>query len=245
MWGYSGGSMATGFAAELQPSYAPDIDILGAALGGTVPNISNTLPLTNKTPFSGLFPPGVMGLSHEYPEVADSLSSILVPELREAFEKASQQCLIADILQFLDQDMYSYFEDPSDVTKFASILNENSMGQHAPHIPLYIYKGVSDQISAIADTDSLVKLYCDAGSSVMYKRDLLADHGAMAILGAPDALIQLKNWLEGDKHSTSGCSVKNTVSSLTEPQTDEILTETLVSDMLNLLGNPVGPILIG
>ncbi|OAX84550.1 hypothetical protein ACJ72_01069 [Emergomyces africanus] len=43
MWGYSGGSLASGFAAELQPSYAPELWIVGAALGGTVPNIKTAL----------------------------------------------------------------------------------------------------------------------------------------------------------------------------------------------------------
>ncbi len=34
MAGYSGGGMATAFAAALAPSYAPELDIVGAAAGG-------------------------------------------------------------------------------------------------------------------------------------------------------------------------------------------------------------------
>ena len=33
--GYSGGAEATGWAAQLQPSYAPDVKLVGAAIGGT------------------------------------------------------------------------------------------------------------------------------------------------------------------------------------------------------------------
>lgn len=246
MWGYSGGSMATGFAAELQPTYAPQLDLVGAALGGTVPNISDNLPLINKSPFAGLFPPSLMGLSHEYPEVADALSSILVPEKRDAFERAGHICLIEDIKQFFNQDMNSYLKNFSSVvTRFRAVLEANSMGAHAPQVPLYIYKGVKDEISPIADTDALVQRYCDSDSSVTYKRDLLANHGAMSFVGAPDALIYLKSRLDGSDVAPLGCSKENTISSLTEPRTNEILTEARVNDMLNKLGNPVGPILIG
>src|SRR5439155_18460325 len=35
LWGYSGGGLATSWAAELQNGYAPELKILGAASGGT------------------------------------------------------------------------------------------------------------------------------------------------------------------------------------------------------------------
>jgi len=33
LWGYSGGGLATSWAAEMAPDYAPDINLVGAALG--------------------------------------------------------------------------------------------------------------------------------------------------------------------------------------------------------------------
>lgn len=35
LYGYSGGANATAWAAQLQPSYAPDLHLAGAAIGGT------------------------------------------------------------------------------------------------------------------------------------------------------------------------------------------------------------------
>ncbi|KAH9845902.1 C-type lectin [Teratosphaeria destructans] len=45
LWGYSGGSLASDFASELQPNYAPELSlsVVGAALGGTTPNITSVL----------------------------------------------------------------------------------------------------------------------------------------------------------------------------------------------------------
>jgi len=43
MWGYSGGSIASTFAAELQYSYAPELEFTGAAIGGLVPNLTDVI----------------------------------------------------------------------------------------------------------------------------------------------------------------------------------------------------------
>lgn len=54
MWGYSGGSLASGWAAGLQPNYAPELggNLLGAALGGFVTNITATAEATDGTVFA-------------------------------------------------------------------------------------------------------------------------------------------------------------------------------------------------
>jgi hypothetical protein len=242
MWGYSGGSMVTGFAAELQPSYAPQLDLAGAALGGTVPNISSNLPLINKSLFAGLFPPGVLGLSHEYPEFAAALDNFLVPEKRDEFKVAENQCTVDNVKTFVGQDMMSYFVDlPSVITKFRPIFDANTMGQHAPQVPLYVYKGIQDGISSITDTDKLVQSYCDSGSSVTYKRDILANHLSMTFVGAPDALIFLKERLDGRDAKQSACVVQNVISSLTDPSTFQVLGEALIQGLLDKLEDLVGP----
>lgn len=60
MWGYSGGSIASTFAAELQASYAPELDFAGAALGGIVPDLTEVFrkPISN---VSALIPGGLLG----------------------------------------------------------------------------------------------------------------------------------------------------------------------------------------
>ena len=40
LFGYSGGGQATGWAMQSQPSYAPELNIVGAALGGLPANLT-------------------------------------------------------------------------------------------------------------------------------------------------------------------------------------------------------------
>lgn len=56
LWGYSGGSVASAFATELQASYAPELAFAGAALGGTVPNVTSVYDNLTATPYAGLLP---------------------------------------------------------------------------------------------------------------------------------------------------------------------------------------------
>ncbi|QKX54854.1 uncharacterized protein TRUGW13939_01944 [Talaromyces rugulosus] len=246
MWGYSGGSLASGFAAELQPSYAPELNIVGAALGGTVPQILPVINATNKGLFTGLVPSGIMGLANEYPEIDTVISEYLLPSKKDAFEKARSQCLVGDIIDYLGQDVYSYVTNSSFLTNDAvtKVLNQNNMGQNAPEIPLLVYKSSNDEISDVKYTDSLVSTYCAAGTSVEYKKDFLSEHGTMAVIGAPDAILWLEDRMRGVPVNTS-CSTSSTFTSLSNPSTLAVLGEVLVNALLDLLGAPPGPIVIG
>jgi secretory lipase len=69
MWGYSGGGLATGWAAELQPSYAPELQVRGVASGGTPADLKAAAATIDGGPFSGLFLAAAVGLSRQYPEM--------------------------------------------------------------------------------------------------------------------------------------------------------------------------------
>lgn len=55
-WGYSGGALATEWAAELQLDYAPELSFAGAAMGGLTPNVTTVLMAINMKISAGLAP---------------------------------------------------------------------------------------------------------------------------------------------------------------------------------------------
>lgn len=242
MWGYSGGSLATGFAAELQPTYAPELEIAGAVLGGTVPQIYSAMLTLNEGAFVGLVPAGILGLSNEYPAIASAVNGVLIPSKQAEFDKASTLCLAADVLEYIGQDIFSYVNDSSIFTEpsVTAVLNENNMGNRIPEIPLLVYKSINDEVSLVNETDALVEQYCNAGANVEYKRDYLSDHATMAILGVPDALLWLQDRFDGVA-VTSGCSTTSVFTSLTDLEADLVLGSVLITTLLDLLGAPSGP----
>lgn len=246
LWGYSGGSLSSGFAAEAQPSYAPELDISGAVLGGTVPSILPVIDATNKGLFAGLIPAGVQGLALEYPEIEDLIGDALTADGKKEFEKTKGLCLAGNIVTYFGKDVYKFVNDP-DVFKSPNatkVLDANAMGHRMPSMPLLIYKAGSDEVSPVNDTNALVDTYCAGGVDVEYKRDQTSDHVALALLGVPDAVLWLTDRFNGKKVD-KGCTRSTQITSLEDPTTLAILGETGVQILTEALNAPVGPIQIG
>ena len=67
--GYSGGAIATEWAAELAPSYAPEIDrrIVGAAFGGALVDPAHNLHYVDGSRvWSGVMPMAIIGVSRAF-----------------------------------------------------------------------------------------------------------------------------------------------------------------------------------
>jgi hypothetical protein len=47
LWGYSGGGLASGWAAQLHSTYAPELDIVGAVLGNQKEKEKNSHTVTH------------------------------------------------------------------------------------------------------------------------------------------------------------------------------------------------------
>lgn len=246
MWGYSGGSLASEWAAELQPSYAPELNFAGVALGGLIPNITSVLGTINKGLFAGLGPAGILGLTHAYPDLATYVDSNLDPAKAADFKKTESICLDEDILDYALQDLFSYF------TVGEAILNDpipqavlaatGQMGTHGtPKMPIFIYKAVFDEVSVIADTDAVVKKLCSQGAQIQYVRDGIGEHATETITGAGDALIFLKDRFNGVPAAT-GCSTTNVLSDAFSLEAVEALGLVVADALLALLLLPVGQV---
>ncbi|QVM11463.1 hypothetical protein D8B26_006111 [Coccidioides posadasii str. Silveira] len=246
MWGYSGGSLASGFAAELQPAYAPELKIAGVALGGTVPKISTVIGSINKSIFTGLIPGGIIGLSREYPVVESILRTQIKEEKKEKFMKADNQCFGANILTYAFDDMYAYLKDPDilNLEYVTEILDYNSMGSHVPKIPVLIYKAKNDVISPWNETVAIFDRYCAGGADVEFRTDLTADHASGTITGAPQAMIWLDERMRGIPVE-KGCSKETQLTGLLEPGALRVMSLTIIHALLDILGKPVGKQLAG
>jgi hypothetical protein len=198
LWGYSGGSLASEWAAELQPKYAPELNFKGIAIGGLVPNITSVLFTINKTVFAGLIAGGILGLGSAYPELETYLEEQLIPSKAADFKKGASQCLGADIVQFGNKDMGTYFVDGIDALNNDAaqsvILATGVQGLHGtPRMPVYAYKAVGDEVSPIADSDDLVNKLCSQGARITYVRNSQGEHLTSELNGADGALAFLKD----------------------------------------------------
>jgi Secretory lipase len=242
MWGYSGGALASGWASELQPSYAPELNVKGVAEGGLPVNPRNILQGANGGVFAGIAMSGIAGISQAYPELESFLDRHLTADGKAALVKARTQCNSQNVTTFAFKDLYQYFDIANPLAQPVpdGVLTADTLGQHTPTAPLFVYHSVNDELVPHADTDQVVANYCATGGQVTYQRDILSEHIALVVTGAPDAL----NWLSdrlADKPAAAGCSTKTVVSSLLSPGAPPTLGAVLFNDLLALAGKPIGP----
>lgn len=132
MWVYSGGSFASLWAAELQPEYAPELKIAGAAVGGLGSSISSAIAANDGSKSAGLIVGAVSGQANAYPKLRQIIDKHILPMNRNRFNKALHQCSLANRKQFSEQDVLALFDDrnlfftnPDIIT----ILEENDTGK--------------------------------------------------------------------------------------------------------------------
>ena len=68
VWGYSGGGLASGWAAEAAATYAPELNIVGAVLGSPVVDPESVARRLNASPWAGLAALMIASLVHVFPE---------------------------------------------------------------------------------------------------------------------------------------------------------------------------------
>jgi hypothetical protein len=145
MWGYSGGALASEWAAELQVQYAPEMNFSGAALGGLTPNVTRVLQTINKSYAAGLAPSAILGLTSQFPKVHEYVISRLKPSGQNnatTFLSALNMSLSEAGGGFAFKDISQYFIDGFDDLLNNSmtrkvILTDGLMGYHGvPQMPM-------------------------------------------------------------------------------------------------------------
>ncbi|PKS12523.1 hypothetical protein jhhlp_000730 [Lomentospora prolificans] len=181
MWGYSGGSIATGAAAELQTQYAPELDISGTVLGGLVDNISADFENLNKSPIAGTLVAFLLGVTAQYAEAKEYLESRLRPEIKDGFLSVRDISVSDAVKMFAQKDIYSYFKGGvADLQ--APVLRKVYNAQAklgfrgVPNMPMFVYKAIGDQFCPIEQTDVTVERWCSGGAEIIYERKTVGEH---------------------------------------------------------------------
>ncbi|MGH3714588.1 MAG: lipase family protein [Micromonosporaceae bacterium] len=189
LWGYSGGGLASGWAAELQPSYAPELTLAGVSSGGTPADLKAAAQTIDGGPFSGLAIGAIIGLSREYPE----LETLMNDAGRQLKEDAADMCVgdLATTYPFKKISSYTTSSDPLNEPIARQVLALNRMGSQAPTAPVYLYHSLLDELIPHASAATLAKEWCAQGTKVTFYTDVASEHSTLAVTGAPPAVAYL------------------------------------------------------
>ncbi|EDK46709.1 hypothetical protein LELG_04890 [Lodderomyces elongisporus NRRL YB-4239] len=219
MWGYSGGAMATGFAAVLQPSYAPEIKerFIGVALGGFATNITEIIHAIDGGFYAGLIPAALHGLANEYTFLKPLMLEYVDPAQVERMEKAADQCLINVWVRYVGSNIFNgkgaMFKNGAEFLKLpqvVDVLKDNSIiylnASYVPQIPIFIYHSSFDPIVPIKDVYTVYDNWCEWGAdSLEFSEGWLGNHITDIALGAFAGWSWLEKRFEGVEPVVKGC----------------------------------------
>ncbi|KAI9309105.1 putative secretory lipase [Cunninghamella echinulata] len=243
LWGYSGGAIASGWASQLKESYAPELNIIGAVIGGTPANLNSTLSKLDGGPYSGFALAGINGLANQYKDASKYLDSILKPNKKNEFYKANDLCLAQLLPQYPFKDMSSYFTraDYLNDPIADKVLNQNIMGKlKPPKFPLFMYHAEKDQVVPYAPASTLYQKWCKDGGNIHFVKDKLSEHIILFVTGAANAINFLTDRFD-NKTFAPGCSSRTTATSILDPGAIATFGEVIFELLGALLRLPIGP----
>ncbi|RDW83634.1 uncharacterized protein DSM5745_03960 [Aspergillus mulundensis] len=192
--GYSGGAIATGWAASLHSFYAPELNVFAWVMGGTPSNLTGTFYYLDGKMYSGFIPAAIDGLSKPSaygPQLLPIMDAIATEQGKLLLNYANTHCVPADLGHWPNKSMLS-----TDVQILGpdllleptvhSVLGENLLGAHpedTPIAPVLVYHGLKDEIIPYENVPIMVDAWCNAGATVHFTTYVNGGH-ARTLLGS-------------------------------------------------------------
>lgn len=253
LWGYSGGAIASSLAVEEQPTYAPELNIKGAAFGAPERDLEASLRSVNGALLGGLIPLALSAIGKDSPEFETELAKYLTPQGKAVIDETRNHCASQNVLSNIWIRYENFLTAPIDVVLANPVLRREidarGVTDRTPTAPVYVYNGVTEEVAPIVGTDKLVNGYCARGAAVTYRREelppnpapqIFTTHGTVVATGGPAAFKWLKERLAPGAPTPSGCDIRTVPSTLLEPGVAAELPPFVATALSMIIGLPIG-----
>ena len=209
--GYSEGGTAAAWAAQLQPTYAPEMPLVGVVAGAAAANVEVAGPSLDGSFFSFFIAYGAIGYAAAYPDL--ELDAYLTPMARERIGALRESSILQAMVWGPRRMRSSELTDPDvlELPNWHRRLRENRLGLMAPVAPVLLHHARRDQIVSFAQSAALRDDWRRLGADVqLHVTRGAVDHISGAVAGTPVAL----NWLS--QKLAPGRSMQPPVASVVE-----------------------------
>ncbi|MFE9552333.1 lipase family protein [Streptomyces sp. NPDC006692] len=221
LMGYSGGAIATNWAAALAPKYAPDVNrrLVGFAEGGLLVDPAHNLKYVNgAVVWSGVIPMAIIGVARSYGiDLKQYLNSYGL-QVYSALEHGSLLNALGHYPGLTWKELAKpQYANPNSATEFLAAVNKINLGSAAtPTVPGFIAQGnggvvegtfgnppgigTGDGVMVAGDVRALARQYCATGNdSIAFHQYNLLSHVPVAAAWAPGAIGWLDDRFAGRK----------------------------------------------
>ena len=195
IWGYSEGGAASSWAAQLQPSYAPELQLRGVATGGVPADIVATARNLNGGLFFGFGVAALIGLDAAHPDL--HLSNYLNAYGQQLVAAHHNDCLVGLVAAFALKHYSDILTtDILALPDWRADFDQSRLGGIAPQVPILQYHGLLDEVIPYAVGKNLRNQWCREGVTVEFGT-YPADHVTGVVEGAPVAMLWLDARIAG------------------------------------------------
>ena len=196
-WGYSQGGQAVGWVGELQPTYAPDVKLVGVAAGGTPGNLPAVAAFGNGSVAAAFSMDAVLGLSAAYGNEFELSKFIGLNGILTGV-KLLEECAVQSLAEVHDTEFatltkgnktFEQVETEHPVVK--RILEEQNLGTKTVPVPVYQYHGLEDEFVPVTQDVELHQAWCSLGVKDDFQL-YPGDH----LLTDPTAIPTVIKWIE-------------------------------------------------
>ncbi|WP_308014943.1 lipase family protein [Nocardia coffeae] len=180
LWGYSQGGGATAAAAELQPGYAPDLNLKGTWAGAPPADLAKVLGQVDGTLISGVIGFAINGFVARNPQLRTALDSAATPQGHAVLDGLASDC-IGDVIvkqpfmrtSALTVDHRSMLDHLNAIPEAVQVLNEQRIGTLRPSSPVLITSGRNDDTVPYGQARRLASDWCAKGATVTFRTNNL------------------------------------------------------------------------
>lgn len=205
LFGYSGGSIGGEWASELAPSYSPELNIVGTAIGGIPVDLAHNLSYVDgsKT-WSGVIPAALVALGRAFAVDLSPYESAYGMQLSAA---VGNQCIGSFNGAYpglrVAQLVKPQYADFVHIPVVTDIINKLIMGSTPGHptMPMMMVvgnaDGTGDNVMIADDVAALAHEYCQQGVPIDFQVVQGADHTNAGLAFFPQGLAYLAARMAG------------------------------------------------
>ncbi|MGA5139983.1 lipase family protein [Streptomyces azureus] len=219
LYGYSEGGGATASAAELQPTYAPDVQLAGTYAGAPPADLTATMKGIDGSALVSALGWSINGFVQSYPDLRALLDAKLNDAGRKALADTSTMCVGDAILRYGFTRSTAWTTSGTSIAdiiaaepRAQAVLDDQHIGTLKPVGPVRVATGIHDDIVPHRQARQLAVDWCRKGGNVTYEAvdlpnlgdRILTNHLAPLITDQGAAISWLTDRLKGER-AASNC----------------------------------------
>ncbi|RVW07877.1 alpha/beta fold hydrolase [Prescottella agglutinans] len=211
-WGYSQGGGAAAAAVELQPEYAPELDVRGAFAGAPPADLAATLEQVDGRVLAGAIGYTLNGIAQAYPEARSMIEAELNDRGRQMLSDVQNMCVGETRARYGFQRSESFTKTGEPLSAVLAryplasrLFADQKVGDRTPQAPVLIVSGINDDTVPYEQARRLAQDWCGRGATVRFSENALPrinsgtgiNHAGPYPLGAPEALAWITDRFAG------------------------------------------------